>query len=121
MADVVGLGEFLDAIQRAQTDLQRDTRPARQTAAGIVAAGRRYAPKATGTLAGAIQQRGATVEFGSGRASYAAPVNKGTDNRPQGGSNPATRFIDRALAEAEDIAEAEYDEAVARALALNNL
>ncbi len=121
MADLVGLDELLLALDRVQADLERDNRAGDATAEQLGSTARALAPVATNRLRRAIRVVGNEVEFGNARVDYAAPVNKGTSNRPQGGSNPATGFIDRAVAQAEEFAAAAFEVEIDRATSRHGL
>jgi hypothetical protein len=121
VATLVGADDLVRALIGARRDLERDDRAGPATARRLAADGRRLAPARTGRLRRAIQVRGNTVEFGDTRVTWAAPINKGTSNRPQGGSNRPTGFIDRAVAAADEYAADIYDAAVDEALARNGL
>lgn len=115
---VTGLKVLSQQLRSYDKDMGKYLRKANLRAANVIAdEARQLAPQVTGALARSIgaqaSQTSATVKAGSAsRVPYANPVHWGWNIRPQGGSNPPTPFIQRALkAKYGDMVIA-YDEAM---------
>jgi hypothetical protein len=115
VGQLLGASDLLRGLAGLGGDLSDLSRPEAETATVVAAAARGGAPVRTGELVGSIGQARNVVGIG---ARYAAPINSGSSNRPQGGWNRPTRFIDNAVTAGEAVVEpifgGEVDSAIAR-------